>query len=456
MRKLRLPNAERAEQLLPRVLAATIVGFTFGSSSFLPLLYLGRLFRWPLFLVLAFLAFRWVAARAPRPRLPLLLTVFAGALVFLALVSFGWTVRPILTFGRSVSLGILFATAAALSIGSVGRPGVAHRLLQAMLAAAVVVSALGLLLLAGDRSAAVQPASQSYPARYRGVGENPNTVPLLLAVVLPIALWLLAGARTRRARLLLAGVVLVFVGSIAAAGARGALAGALVGSVIVALTAPRGWARRTTAVGLAVAIAAGTVGLMAIPQAKNASGGKHGSAAGRDAERVLPLDAEIGRGPLDRPRPPVHRSLLGSSGRGQAWRGAVNQAVDRPLLGYGFGTEASVFTDRFYYFYSATPENTFLGAFLQLGALGLALFAALVLSVLSLAVRALRAPPPGERELIAVTTAIFTGAIVMAVAQTYLLAVGNLATAPVWICGFLAAAASARSRPSAVVQREQR
>ena len=170
----------------------------------------------------------------------------------------------------------------------------------------------------------------------------------------------------------------------------------------------------------------------------------------RDAQLVLRLEAEIGRGYPGRPGPRIKRSLLGSSGRVQAWRGAVNQAVDRPLLGYGFGSEASVFTDRFYYFYSSTPENTFIGAFLQLGALGLALLVAIVLAVLGLAARALRAPPPGERQTLAVTTAIFAGAVVMAVVQTYLLAVGNLATVVVWICGFLAA-----SRSAAIPQREQ-
>ena len=65
--RFRLPSPERAGELLPVVLTATIVAFTFGSSAFRPTLYLGRLFRWPLFLVLAFLALRWAAA-SPRVR----------------------------------------------------------------------------------------------------------------------------------------------------------------------------------------------------------------------------------------------------------------------------------------------------------------------------------------------------------------------------------------------------
>ena len=451
---LALPDAERAERLLPGVLGATIVAFTFGSSAALPLLYLGRVFRWPLLLVLAFLALRWAAARAPRPALPRALVVSSAALVALALVSEAWTGRAILTVGRAVSLGILFAAAAALAIGSASRPEAARRLLGGMLAAAAVVAVLGVLLAAVDYSAAVQAGSRAYPTRYRGVGENPNTVSLLLAVTLPIALWQLAEARSPRRRLLLGATLALFVGTIVAANSRGALVGALAGTLVLVVACARSRARRALLAAASVAVAALALGAMTIPKA-HSSPRPPTPPATRDAEQVLPLEGEIGRGPLDRPRPQIHRSLFGSSGRGQAWSGAFHQALDRPLLGYGFGTEASVFTDRFYYFYSATPENTYLGAFLQVGALGLACFLGLVASVLMLAVRALRAPPPGEEAIVAVATSVFVGALAIAITQTYLLAVGNLATAAVWICGFLAAAASARS-PSPLTERQQR
>jgi O-antigen ligase len=444
--RLRGPGAERAEELLAPVLTATIVAFTFGSSAFRPTLYLGRLFRWPLFLVLAFLALRWAWARTPRPRFPASLAAVAGAFVFLAVVSFGWTVRPVLSL-RAFALGIMFATAAALAVGSAGRPEATRRLLGAILRAAVAVAAIGVLLLPVPHGHAVQHATRAYPARFQGVGENPNTVPLLLAVAMPIAVWFLLRARTGRERLVLGGAIALFVAHIAAGSSRGALEGSLVGTGLLLLVVLPDWRRRLIGAALAGALAAAAFGAMTIPNAK--SGPPKAAPAGtRDAQQVRPLEAEIGL-PYG-PRKRLHRSLLGSSGRGQAWRGAVNQAVDRPLLGYGFGAEASVFTDRFYYFYSSTPENTFLGALLQLGAIGLALFVALVLTVLGLAVRALRRPPPGERDVVAVASVIFLAGIVMAVTQTYLLAVGNLATVAVWICGFLAA-----SRAVAVPQGEQ-
>jgi O-antigen ligase len=441
---MRLLRADRAEELLAPVLTATIVAFTFGSSAFRPTLYLGRLFRWPLFLVLAFLAVRWAWARTPRPRFPASLAAVTAGFVFLAIVSFGWTVRPVLSL-RSFALGIMFLTAAALAGGSMGRPEAERRLLGAILGAAVIVAVIGVLLLPVPHGHAVQHATRAYPARFQGVGENPNTVPLLLAVALPIAVWFLLRAGTRRERLLLAAAMALFVVHIAAGSSRGALAGSLIGTGLVALLVLPDWRRRLLGLAVAGAVAAAAFGAMSIPNAKSGPP-KQPPAGTRDAQQVRPLEAEIGLPYGHRKR--LHRSLFGSSGRGQAWRGAVNQAVDRPLLGYGFGAEASVFTDRFYYFYSSTPENTFLGAFLQLGAIGLALFVALVLTVLGLAVQALRRSP--GREVVAVTGAIFVAGVAMAVTQTYLLAVGNLATVAVWICGFLAA-----SRVVAVPQGEQ-
>ena len=45
-----------------------------------------------------------------------------------------------------------------------------------------------------------------------------------------------------------------------------------------------------------------------------------------------------------------------SSGRTQAWRGAIGQAEQRPVVGYGFGTESRVFIDRWSGFVGSVPE----------------------------------------------------------------------------------------------------
>ena len=66
-----------------------------------------------------------------------------------------------------------------------------------------------------------------------------------------------------------------------------------------------------------------------------------------------------------------------ASGRIAAWEGALEQIGDRPILGYGFGTEQKVFIDRWYYFQGGSAENSYLGLLMQLGAVGLALVLAM-------------------------------------------------------------------------------
>lgn len=449
----RLPDAARAEQLLPRVLAATVVAFTCGSSAVIPLLILGRLARWPLLLVLCFLALRWAAPRFPPPRALGPATLFAAALTGLAFVSTAYSVRPIVSFGRAGTLLVLFLTVGALAIGAAGRAHQVRRLLEGVLVGTIVVAVVGLILVPVDRADTIQPASPQYPARYRGLGENPNTSALLLGVMLPLVLWRLSSAETRRRRILLALTVVLFLVSIAASGSRGGLVEALAGVLVLALVAPAAPRLRLTVAAVALAAAALTLAVMRIPSPEG-TGVATPPVATRNAERVLPLDGEIGRGPPDRRAPPIRRSLLTSSGRIDAWRGAVRQAGERPILGHGFGTEARVFVDRFYRFNSNSPENTYVGTLLQVGGLGLALLLGLVATLLAAGLRRARAGGT-DGVMLAAALAVLAAGLVAAMTQSYLLSVGNLAVIPIWTCAFLAAGASAVRRPHPVQERER-
>src|SRR5207302_5057211 len=170
--------------------------------------------------------------------------------------------------------------------------------------------------------------------------------------------------------------------------------------VVLAVAARTSVRTRLALIAGALALTAAAVGIAQIPKAEAGKRPAHVQFS-RDAEQVLPLDAEIGRGPLTKPRPKVERSLLGGSGRGDAWRGALNQAADRPLLGYGFGAEEHAFTDRYYSFHPRVPENSYIGLGLQLGVAGVALVLPLVRAIAAAAVQAvrrasdrgLRAPP---------------------------------------------------------------
>jgi 4-amino-4-deoxy-L-arabinose transferase-like glycosyltransferase len=440
----RLPDARRSEELLPRVLGATVVVFAIGSSAVPPLWRLGHILRWPSLLALCYLAVRWAWPRLPRPPRPGLAAWLGGGLALLAFLTAAWSIRPYTSFGRAGTLLVLLVTVAALGVGAADRLAQMRRLLDGILVATFVVAVAGLVLLPFDRAHTIQEASPQYPARYRGLGENPNTAALLLGVAMPLLVWRFGVAETRRRRWLLGLAMLVFVASIAASGSRGGLIEALAGVLALAFLAP-GPVRRRAALGaVAVLVAAATVGVMRIPSAEG-TGTATPAPATRDANRVLPLDGELGRGPLDRPAPPIRRSLLTSSGRVDAWKGAVKQAAERPVLGYGFGTEANVFVDRFYRFNSNSPENTFIGTLLQLGGLGVALLLGLLATLLVAGIRRIRSSGAAG-VMVAAAASVVVAGIVAATTQSYLLAVGNLAVVPIWACAFLAAGRGAVAR----------
>jgi O-antigen ligase len=128
--------------------------------------------------------------------------------------------------------------------------------------------------------------------------------------------------------------------------------------------------------------------------------------------------------------PQFERTLFTSSGRVDAWRGALRQALERPLLGYGFGTEERVFVDRYYLHYSSVPENAYLGTLLQLGFVGLLVLLA-VLAFVVARVRFAKAP------LAAVCAGAVACGLLLAFSQSYLTSAGSPATTPFWLFALL-------------------
>ena len=136
----------------------------------------------------------------------------------------------------------------------------------------------------------------------------------------------------------------------------------------------------------------------------------------------------------------MRRSIFGSSGRIDAWGGALHEAARRPVVGHGFGTEQAVFVDRYYRFVGALPENSYLGLALQLGLVGLLALAALVVVLARGGIRALGGP---RSALAAAGLGVLAAGLVAAVAQSYLYSVGNIAAAALWIPSFMLAALDA-------------
>jgi O-antigen ligase len=424
----------------------------FASSINNSFLLLGRPFRFRMLFELAVLAAAYRAWRSPRLRPLAAPFVAVASFVVLALVSALWSARMTSTEKRSLVFALLAFTALMLAAATAGRPEAVRRILEALVAAAVLVALLGLYLLWVSHEQAVQSASVQYPARYRGIGQNPNTVAMLLALALPLALWLWTETRSRAGRALVAATVLLFDGSIVASGSRGALIAALVGTAVWILTLSRPWRMRLALVGVAAAVFAADVAITQIPKplaARAAERGGRSAHVVRDAQLVVPLEDELGR--PGKNAPPIRRTLLGTSGRARAWDAAVHQIARRPVAGYGFGTEAVTFADRYYGFDSTVPENSYLGVALQLGVVGLVALLVVLGASAAVAVRALRTLTGRGLAAARACASVLAGGLVLGLTQSYLTSPGNLASSTFWISalllpGLVARAPGARRR----------
>lgn len=367
----------------------------------------------------------------------------AVAFVALAAASTAWSVDPKLTLLRTAALAVTLAAGIGLaSVGAVRQSFVAE-VLWALLLGAAAVALLGLLILSLSHDLAVQPATVQYPARYRGLGQNPNTVPQLLALAVPLSLWAFDRARTILGKSAAVMAFVLFDGSIVASGARGPLLAAFVAALLYLLVRVR-WTRgRLVALAGAVLVLALDAGLTQIPKALTpgpapAHQRQSGPAAPQpNVELGRPLSDELGATAGES----IHRSLFGTSGRVRAWRGALDQAAHRPVAGYGFGTEDRVFVDRYFGFDSALPENSYIGMLLQLGVAGALAFAALLAAIGLAGVQALRRALPGRLEALACASVVAAG-LVLALTQSYLTSIGNVATVTFWVAALLPTANS--------------
>ncbi|HZB23400.1 MAG TPA: O-antigen ligase family protein, partial [Gaiellaceae bacterium] len=285
-------------------------------------------------------------------------TGLAAALPALALLSALWSPVPGVTAARALTVVALFATAAAIAYGIGERAEPVGRVLLAVLAAAVVVALLGLLHLWLDPDSATVPATIGTPVRYNGLGGNPNTMSMLLALAVPLAVWAFLESGTRGK--IAAGLAFVLLdGSIVASGSRGAILGAFVGTLALGLAL--GTRRQVLAVAaFAVLVLAANAALTQVPQPSerdpvlNPEFGAREPLGPADAQFLLPLESEIDFPGLEADAKP--RRLFETSGRLTAWAGGLEQAAERPLLGYGFGTEERAFVDRYYNFTAERVE----------------------------------------------------------------------------------------------------
>jgi hypothetical protein len=417
--------------------ALTVLLVACGSSSVHTLLRIGHPGRWAALVLLLGASAWWAWERRTSLHVDPAIAGAAAFLVLLCVVSSAWSVDPRLTLERAITLGVLALAALLIAQAVGGRPADAERVVVGLVAGSVAVALAGLLVLALAHHDAVEVATTDVPPRFKGMGQDPNTASLLFAVATPIAVWLVATARSLPRRAAFTAALALLVGSIVASGSHGALISAAIGSVVVALLVPGRLPLRLAAVAAVAALAALGFWIETLPQPSSTNPPPATAQAPTpppkpgyvDAEINTPLDGELGIPP---PGQSLRRTLTTSSGRTQAWRGAIRQAAQRPVVGYGFGTESRVFIDRWWIFTGDVPESSYIGIALQLGIAGLIAFAAVLLALG-------RGARRRSRESAALGIGVLAAALAAAVGQSYIYSVGNVATVTVWVGAFLLA-----------------
>jgi len=467
-----------SDWFIPVGLACMIVAFTAGSGFTPSLKAHASHTRWVVLMIVCVAALldairRLVVTRTLPPRGLLRFGVLAATFLVVAVISTAWSVSPRLTFERAGSLTILFVLAAAIASSTALDVAARLRVFQGLAAGAIAVGVLSLGVLVFDYDKAYIGGEVW---RYRGFGENPNTVAILAAAALPLILGLAlrAGSRGRRAAWAAGGLLLV--GSIIATESRGGLLAAGAGTLVVAALGVEGLRNRTVAVTALVLVFAGGIALREalqppptpfasqiapapppIPVKPVPKKSKSKTKTGKDTTPKAPRKhvkpppptpisvapkirktSELPRAADEIGHPGLSKKSTTTlaSGRLAAWSGALDLIGERPILGYGFGTEEKVFVDRWFYFNGGRPENSYLGLLLQVGAVGLALILAMGAALAMGGIRAVRVLRGDERLLAVMGLGVLVAAAAIMIIQSYLYSVGNVATATVWISLF--------------------
>ena len=393
-----------------------------------------------------------LAARSRPVRAITALHWVAALLVGLSVVSAGWSVAPATTLKYAVSTGVMLVTGAAVGFAVAARPGLARKLGYALAAVAVGIAAVGLVLVLVSRSQAVAFGSSSQPTRLRGLEENPNTAPLLLVPAIPFIVLFALELRSRAKRAGVAVALAIVYGTLFASASRGGWAAGIAVSLALAALLPQGLPRKSAALVAAVVVWAVGIGVQhaTIARAGTPPAARALAASGEKSwlEGYPVQGGYLGQlGEELSPGGSTAWSIFGSSGRTGAWRGTIRQALGRPLLGFGFGTEQIVFFDRYYNFQGARVESSYVGMLLQLGFAGLALLAAAVVVLAAAAVRGLRSLRGTERQTLAACAVASLGGVLLGIGQSYLYSAGNIAALSFWVVAFaLAGAGLGRAR----------
>ncbi len=222
-------------------------------------------------------------------------------------------------------------------------------LMQAYLAGAVTGAAITFVRYAGNL--------QTYYKRYAATGFDPNTFGLILALAIPLAIYLAVSAKSAM-RWLYYVAALMVLAALLLTGSRAAFLAALLGFAFPLLC----WRALAFSHRLAASVLLALLLLSLAPIAPSPS-----------RDRLATIPGELATGTLN------SRKVL--------WKGGILQWVDRPLQGVGSGAYPAAITG--WLNRPSVPgfvpvaHNTFLSVLVECGLIGFAFFSLLLLTLMA-------------------------------------------------------------------------
>jgi O-antigen ligase len=316
------------------------------------------------------------------------------------------SVAPTLTFARSLSVGMFYLVIFFYFWRQCAEARTRRDLLSVIAAAVPAVYLLEVVW------ALAAPGTAWHGGRLRALSINPNGLGGLVMLTLPFLVWegLRRGRRLPRAYLWLGlalGLALLVL-----SGSRASLAGTGVAVLLLVL-------RLRPAYFLAAALGVVMLGILAFFY------GLGPAEVGARARRYGPVADRLRVGEL--------------GGRTEAWRAALRLGGERPLAGHGFGTALQVLGGvEFRRHQGGYPHNFLLHAFLDLGALGVALVLLLHGTLLAAAGRCLRHDgPPGEQGAHLLATSLYLAGTLNAFFENWMFSAGSAMAFPYWLMTML-------------------
>lgn len=312
-----------------------------------------------------------------------------------ALGSVSYSIAPSLTLGRAATLVLMYVAVFWAVWRYAGRKG-EESVVDLILFATLVVFCGGLLL-------APLLGGLSFGERFSGLMENPNSVGLLTALLMPPAVERLLSRGRFRDYLLVA----VMVVSVVLSGSRGGMLATLIGTTYVLWKARK----RAFVLGLLASLAAAIL-ILANPHE-------------REAEMMVDPYLRA-------------QTLATGGGRVEVWPVALRMIRQRPFFGHGFGTEDLLFQS-----YGYDPEsflqhtgsylhNSYLGLTAQLGLVGAVTF---FLPLILFAYRRIRASLGDARlEVTHALEGTLIAALVACLFESWIYSMGNSQAFPFWVC----------------------